>query len=170
MTILVLVGPAATEPIAIARRVAEARPLTVVIDVGEVVATLHAMVGADDDTKRALAVDLATAMATRLAAYDIDVVLVEVGRPGSTAAFRDGLMFVERMTLMALTAEPEVLAKRDLGRGPDMITGIRAWRTWRHNLAELNGVVKPSFVDYDVIIDCANRSRSDLVRLITAAL
>lgn len=169
MTVLVLNGPTATEPLQIARRVAENRPLTAVIDVGEVVAMLAPMIGADDDTKRSLGIDLATAMATRLAGFDIDVILAEVSRPRSTAAYRDGLMFVDRVTLMALTAQPESLAMRDLGRGPEMITGIRAWRTWRNNLSELRGA-KPTFVDFDVILDCANRTRSDLVRLITAAL
>lgn len=169
MTVLLLTGPTATEPVQIARRVAEKRPLTVVVDVGEVVATLEPMVGADDDTKRSLGIDLATAMATRLAGFDIDVILAEVSRPRSTAPYRDGLIFVDRVTLMALTAQPESLAMRDLGRGPEMITGLRAWRTWRNNLSELRGA-KPSFVDFDVILDCADRSRSDLVRLITAAL
>lgn len=169
MTVLVVTGPKATEPVAIARRVAEGRPTTVVIDVAEVVAMLAPMLGADDDTKRSLGIDMATAMATRLAGYEIDVILAEVAAPGSTAVYRDGLLFVDRVTLMALTADAENLAIRDLGRGPDMISGIRAWRTWRANLAELRGP-KPSFVDYDVILDCADRSRADLVRLISAAL
>jgi hypothetical protein len=29
---------------------------------------------------------------------------------------------------------------------------------------------KPTFTDFDVILDCADRSRADLVRLISAAL
>ncbi len=169
MTVLVLQGPTATEPLQIARRVAEGRPLTVVVDVGEVIATLEPMTGADEDTKHSLGIDLATAMATRLAEFGIDVILVEIIRPQSTAAYRDGLLFVDRVTLMALTADPTNLAKRDLGRSPEMISGIRAWRTWRDNLSELRGA-KPTFVDYDVILDCASRRRSDLVRLITAAL
>jgi hypothetical protein len=155
--------------VAIARRVAEHRPLTVVIDVADVIATLEPMVGADEDTKRSLGIDMATAMATRLAEYEIAVILAETGPPRSTAVYRDGLLFVDRVTLMALTAEADDLAMRDLGRGPEMISGISAWRTWRANLAELRGP-KPSFVDFDVILDCADRSRADLVRLISAAL
>jgi len=169
MTVLVLSGPTATEPVEIARRVAEGRPLTVVIDVAPVIASLDPMIGADDDTKRALGIDLATAMATRLDGFDIDVILVEAAPPGSTSAYRDGLLFVDRVTLMALTANADHLAMRDLGRGPEMISGIRAWRTWRNNLAQLRGPA-PTFVDFDVILDCADRSRSDLVRLIAAAL
>jgi hypothetical protein len=169
MTVLVLTGPVATEPVELARRVAEGRALTAVIDVGDAVASLAPMTGADDDTKRAIGIDLATAMAARLATYEIDVLLVEAGPYRHTDRYRDGLLLVDDVTLMALTAEPDRLALRDWSRGPEMLSGWGAWRTWRRNLAELRGP-KPTFVDFDVILDCANRSRADLVRLIAAAL
>jgi hypothetical protein len=169
MTVLVLTGPVATEPVELARRVAETRSLAAVVDVGQIVAAMDSVQGADADTRRALGVDAATAMATRLAGFDLDVILAEAGPVRSTTHYRDGLLFVDRVTLMALTAEPDRLAVRDFSRGPEMLSGWGAWRAWRRNLAELRGP-KPSFVDFDVILDCADRSRADLVRLIAAAL
>lgn len=164
-----LTGPVATEPVELARRAAEDRPLTVVIPVADVIRTLGPMAGADEDTKRAIGIDLATAMAARLATYEVDVILAEAGPYRHTDGYRDGLLLVDQVTLMALTAEPDRLALRDWSRGPEMLSGWGAWRTWRRNLAELRGP-KPTFVDFDVILDCANRSRADLVRLIAAAL
>ena len=169
VTVLVLIGPVATEPVELARRVAEGRPLTVVIDVAEVVAQLAPMVGADDDTKRTLGVEMATAMAGRLAGYDIDVILAEAGPYRSTAPYRDGLPLVRAVTVTALTADPDRLAVRDFSRGPEMLSGLGAWRRWRRNLDQLRGP-KPTFDEFDVILDCANRSRADLVRLIGGAL
>lgn len=169
MTVLVVIGPRATEPVELARRAAEGRPLTVVIDVAAVTGMLGDMRGADDDTRRTLGIDLATAMATRLAGFDIDVILAETVPHGSTAGYRDGLLFVDKVTLMALTADPGRLALRDFSRGPDMLSGPKAWRTWRANLAQLS-TSKPTFVDYDVILDCAMHSRADLVRLIGGTL
>jgi hypothetical protein len=169
MTVLVLIGPRATEPVELARRVAEGRALTAVFDVADVIGMLSGLQGADDDTKRMLGIDLATAMASRLAGLDVDVILAEAAAHGSTAAYRDGLMFVDSVTLVALTADPGRLALRDLGRGPDMLSGISAWRSWKAHLAQL-GASKPTFVDYDVILDCADRSRADLVRLIRGTL
>lgn len=169
MTVLVLTGPVATEPVELARRVAEDRALTVVIDVGQVIATLDPMAGADADTKRVLGIDMATAMAARLDTYELDVILAEAGPYRHTDPYRTGLLLVENVTLMALTAHPDRLAVRDWSRGPEMLSGLGAWRTWRRNLAELRGP-KPTFVDFDVILDCADRSRADLVRLISGAL
>jgi hypothetical protein len=169
MTVLVLLGPAATEPVELARRVAEDRPLTAVVDVASVIATLAPMLGADADAKRSMGIDLATGMATRLSGLGIDVILAEATPRRSTSAYRDGLLFVDRVTLMALTADPGRLAMRDLSRGPDMLSGLHAWRSWRANLDQLR-TSTPTFTDYDVILDCADRSRADLVRLIAAAL
>lgn len=169
MAVLVLLGPTATEPVELARRAAEGRPLTVVIDVAVVIATLDPMIGADRDTKRSLGIDAATSMATRLAGFDIDVILAEATAHRSTALYRDGLLFADQVTLMALTADPNRLALRDFGRGPDMLSGLRAWRDWRAHLDQLRDS-RPTFTDYDVILDCANQSRADLVRLIAAAL
>lgn len=169
MTVLVLTGPVATEPVELAHRVAEDRALTAVLDVGQVIASLAPMVGADTDTKRAMGIDMATAMAARLATYDIDVILAEAGPYRHTDSYRNGLLMVDNVTLMALTAHPDRLAVRDWSRGPEMLSGLGAWRTWRRNLAELRGP-RPTFVDFDVILDCANRSRADLVRLIASAL
>jgi hypothetical protein len=169
MTVLVLLGPAATEPVALARRASEGRPLTVVLEVAAVIGGLAPMLGADQDTKRTLGIDLATAMATRLAGFGIDVILAEETPHRSTAAYRDGLLFVDRVTLMALTADPNRLAVRDFSRGPDMLSGLRDWRAWRSGLDQLRAST-PTFTDYDVILDAADRSRADLVRLIAAAL
>ena len=169
MTVLVLIGPAATQPVELARRVAESRPLTAVIDVAGLVTSLEPVRGADAETKHLLGIDLATAMATRLSEDGVHAIVAEATRQRSTAVYRDGLLFAERVTFMALTADPERLALRDFGRGPEMLTGLRAWRTWRQGLDELRSSV-PTFTDYDVILDCADRSRADLVRLISAAL
>lgn len=169
MTVLVLIGPAATEPVELARRAAEDRPLTVVIDVAAVAGSLAPLPDADPDTRHLLGIDAATAMATRLSEDGIDVVLAEATRHRSTAVYRDGLLFAERVTLMALTADPDRLALRDFGRGPEMLSGLRAWRTWRSRLDELRAN-EPTFTDYDVILDCGTRSRAELVRLIAAAL
>jgi hypothetical protein len=70
---------------------------------------------------------------------------------------------------MALTADPGRLAVRDFSRGPEMLSGLSAWRAWRANLDQLR-TCAPTFTDFDVILDCADRSRSELVRLIAAAL
>jgi hypothetical protein len=169
MTVLVLLGPAATEPVELARRAVEDRPLTAVLDVAAVIATLDAVVGADSDAKRTLGIDLATGMATRLSGLGIDVILAEATPNRSTATYRDGLLFADAVTLMALTADPGRLAVRDFSRGPDMLSGLSAWRSWRANLDQLR-TSTPTFTDFDVILDCADRSRSELVRLIAAAL
>lgn len=169
MTVLVLIGPAATEPVELARRVAAGRDLTAFVDVAAVVRTLAGVRGIDAESRHFLGVDTATAMAARLAADDLDVVIAEAGPYRMAPAFRDGLLLLERVTLMALTADASQLAMRDLGRGPEMLTSFGAWRQWRANLADLIRS-KPSFTDFDVILDCATRSRAELVRLISAAL
>lgn len=169
MTVLVLIGPVATDPVELARRVAAQREFTAVVDVAAVVRTLGGVRGIDADSRHFLGVDMATAMAARLAADDLDVVVAEAGAYRVAPAYRDGLMLVDRVTLVALTADATQLALRDFSRGPEMLTSFGAWRKWRADLADLIAS-KPSFVDFDVILDCSNRSRASLVRLIGAAL
>ncbi|MGB8020956.1 MAG: hypothetical protein WCF04_06990 [Candidatus Nanopelagicales bacterium] len=169
MTVLVLIGPAATEPVEIARRVAEGRELTAFVDVATVVRSLDRVRGIDAESRHFLGVDMATGMAARAAADALDVVIAEAGPYRSAAAYRDGLLLLDKVTLVALTADASLLAMRDFSRGPDMLTSLGAWRQWRANLTDMMRS-KPSFTDFDVILDCANWSRADLVRLISAAL
>lgn len=169
MTILVLLGPAATEPVELARRVADGRELTAVVDVASVVRTLDRVRGIDEDSRHFLGVDMATGMAARLAADDMDVIVAEAGPYRYAPAYRDGLMLLDRVTLAALTADATQLAMRDFSRGPEMLTSFGAWRAWRAGLSDLIRS-KPSFSDFDLILDCSSRSRADLVRLISAAL
>jgi hypothetical protein len=169
MTVLVLIGPAATEPVELGRRVAEGRPFTAFIDVAAVVRTLEGVRGIDAESRHFLGVDMATGMAARLAADELDVVIGEAGSYRTAPAYRDGLLLLDKVTLVAMTADAAQLAMRDFSRGPEMLTSFGAWRQWRASLADLR-TSKPSFADFDVILDCANRSRADLVRLISAAL
>jgi hypothetical protein len=169
MTILVLLGPAATDPVELGRRVASGRELTAFVEVAALARSLEGVRGIDAESRDLLAVDMATGIADRLAADGLDVVIAAVGPYRRATAYREGLMLLDKVTLMALTADSGRLALRDFSRGPEMFSNLRAWRQWRAELAELV-TTKPTFTDYDVILDCADRSRADLVRLISAAL
>jgi hypothetical protein len=169
MTVLVLIGPTATEPVELGRRVASGREFTAFVDVAGLVRSLDGVRGIDAESRHFLGVDMATGIADRLAADGVDVVIAEAGSYRRAPAYRDGLVLLDKVTLMALTADSGRLALRDFSRGPEMFSNLRAWRQWRADLAEMIRS-KPTFTDFDVILDCADRSRADLVRLIAAAL
>jgi hypothetical protein len=169
MTVLVLIGPVATDPVELGRRVASGREFTAFVDVAALARSLDGVRGIDAESRHFLAVDMATGIADRLAGDGLDVVIAEAGPYRRAPAYREGLMLLDRVTMMALTADSGRLALRDFSRGPEMFSNLRTWRQWRADLAEMVRST-PAFTDFDVILDCADRSRADLVRLISAAL
>lgn len=168
MTVLVLLGPRATEPLEVARRVVSGRDLTALVDVDSLARSLAGVGGLDEESRTVLAVDMATGIADRLAADSLDVVIAQAAPYRWAAAYREGLLLLDRVTMVALTADADRLLLREIGRGVPFAT-FGAWRAWRASLAELVAS-KPSFTDFDLILDCAQRSRDDLARLVTAAL
>lgn len=169
MTVVVLVGPGMTEPAELARLVAAGRELTAFVDLAAVVHTLDPIRGLDSESRHLLGIDVAAATAAQLASDNLDVIVGGAGSYSDAAVYREGLLLVERLTMVALTAHPDRLAAWYFGRGTDLLGGSRGWRDWRANRAELL-TSRPSFADFDVILDCGIRSRLEIVRLLTAAL
>lgn len=154
MPVVVLVGPAATRPLDVARGVAARRALTAVIDVRELHRSMVDVVGADPDAQVTLAAEAACAIGGRLDMFDLGVVLVDTFRPGAMRTYREGLVFVSSVTLIALTADPLLLATRGMARTPFRPSGLGAVRDWRGKLAELRGV-HPNPEEFDLVIDCS---------------
>lgn len=81
MTVLVLIGPPATEPVELGRRVASGREFTAFVDVAGLVRSLAGVRGIDAESRHFLGVDMATGIADRLAADGVDVVIAEAVLP-----------------------------------------------------------------------------------------
>jgi hypothetical protein len=171
MTILILVGHPATNPLEVARDVAARRDLATVIDVQALAAMMGATRSVDPDTARVVAIDLACGMATRLDALGLHAILVDAHRPGDTNAFRTRLLLVETYTIVALLAQHDRQVRRDLGRDPAISSDPVAYRSWHRRILDARTPTSVTHVDFDVIIDITRRAPSaETVALLDALL
>lgn len=171
MTILILVGHPATNPLEIARDVAARRELATVIDVQALTSMMGATRGVDPDTARIVAIDLACGMATRLDALGLHALLVDAHRPGDTGPFRTRLILVDAYTIVALLAQHDPQVRRDLGRDPALSSDPAAYRSWHRRILDARTPATVTHVDFDVIIDITRRApRAETVALLDALL
>ena len=72
MTVLMMIGPTATEPVELGRRAAAGREFTAVVDVPGLVHSLDGVRRIDAESRHFLGVDMATGIADRLAAGGVE--------------------------------------------------------------------------------------------------
>lgn len=170
-----LAGPPAVGHNTIAELLASGRNRAAVIDNDDVRAMMikpGATLGAGDEWDRQyeLSIRNVCSLARNFAQDGTDAFIVDVVEPEAVPIFRSELSTISSLKIILLTADPEVLIERDLGRGDGVVDDQAALTAWHDRIRHLHQKLSSQAGLYDHCLDSSGQRPEETARAVEQLL